>query len=195
MWPIKMHPGVISTLCSVHNAKISCHIELLQNVITRRILKITHQYLVSYTIIYTLPCPIVFGAIDIFLIFDPKCKLSDTPDCDWHVSTKLEIFLEVFKFLPFKTWNVPTRDILVNIFLSKMLFTEAHKGSYCKYFSPQFFSALFIYFCTVSFISTRAIRILLPMGLSYFRIVVSLPQVLWNFQHCGNKTNVAEISL
>ena len=26
-----------------------------------------------------------WGHRNIF-IFDPKCKLSDTPDCDWHVS-------------------------------------------------------------------------------------------------------------
>ena len=39
---IKMY--VISPLCSVHSAKISRHIGLLQNVITRWILKITQQY-------------------------------------------------------------------------------------------------------------------------------------------------------
>ena len=84
MWPIKMY--VISTLCSVHNAKISRHIGLLQNVITRWILKITQQYFgfIHYNI-YSSMSNCFWCHRNIF-IFDPKCKLSDTPDCDWHDS-------------------------------------------------------------------------------------------------------------
>ena len=82
--PLKMH--VISTLCSDHNAKISRHIGLLQNVITRWILKITQQYFgfIHYYLYSSMSnC---FRGHRLIFIFDLKCKLSDTPDCDWHAS-------------------------------------------------------------------------------------------------------------
>ena len=112
--PLKMY--VVSTLCSGHNAEISRYIGHLQNVITRWILKITPHILVSYTIIYTLPCPIVFGAIDKFSFFYPKCKLSDTPDCDWHVT----------EFIPIA--DTFRNDVLCNIFqkVSREWLNEIH---------------------------------------------------------------------
>ena len=92
--PLKMY--VISTWCSGHNAEIYRCIGLFQNVITRWILKITQQYFgfIHYTCynLYSSMSNCFWGHRYIF-IFDPKCKLSDTPDCDWHVHVKTYVKL------------------------------------------------------------------------------------------------------
>ena len=78
-------------LCSVRDADMSPLTALLQNGITHKISKITSQYFgfINYNLYYSI-CN-SFNDNTTNFIFNPKCKPSDTPDCDWHVTSQIPV--------------------------------------------------------------------------------------------------------